>query len=304
MFIASSYKGILDVGAASISQKINRQNIKVSVLLPDYLNYRLHSKWTDWFIQSSLGATKKINRDFVPFAVFEMLVFWNKQFSPGLAHLLGKFENLNLKTISVFIFIISLMVFYLLRRKKKVSIAYCIATTGFFGMLINLILIFSFQIFYGYLYHTIGILISIFMSGIAAGSIFINQKLKKINNLIRLFLRLEAAIMLLSFVLALIITKLSGYLQYVPLFFMFICFFPGFLLGLQFPLAGKIYSEEKEEEGRVAGLLYFSDLIGGWLAGIFGGIILVPVLGLFKTCMVIVIFKMSSLLLLSLKKNL
>jgi spermidine synthase len=85
---------------------------------------------------------------------------------------------------------------------------------------------------------------------------------------------------------------------------MFICFFPGFLLGLQFPLAGKIYSEEKEEEGRVAGLLYFSDLIGGWLAGIFGGIILVPVLGLFKTCMVIVIFKMSSLLLLSLKKNL
>ena len=50
--------------------------------------------------------------------------------------------------------------------------------------------------------------------------------------------------------------------------------------------------------GFTSGLLYFSDLIGGWLAGVVGAVVFLPILGLINTCIVIVMFKLSSLLLL------
>jgi predicted membrane-bound spermidine synthase len=80
-------------------------------------------------------------------------------------------------------------------------------------------------------------------------------------------------------------------------------FIPGFLTGLEFPLANKIYLKKQDMIGSTTGTLYFSDLIGGWLAGIFGGIIYLPILGLFNTCVVIVIFKLSTLILLMFLKR-
>ena len=43
-----------------------------------------------------------------------------------------------------------------------------------------------------------------------------------------------------------------------------------------------------------AGLLYGADLFGGWIGGIVGGVILLPVLGLSGACMVVVMLKLSS----------
>ena len=72
----------------------------------------------------------------------------------------------------------------------------------------------------------------------------------------------------------------------------------GFFVGLEFPLAAKLYLGKSGQIGRTSGLLYGADLLGGWLAGILGGIIFLPVLGLFNTCMVVVMLKVSSLFLL------
>jgi spermidine synthase len=85
--------------------------------------------------------------------------------------------------------------------------------------------------------------------------------------------------------------------------YLWIFFVPGFLLGIQFPLASKIYIKGKEEEGEAAGVLYAADLIGGCVAGILGGIVFLPVLGLVGTCLVMVILKVSSLVLLLVERR-
>jgi predicted membrane-bound spermidine synthase len=86
---------------------------------------------------------------------------------------------------------------------------------------------------------------------------------------------------------------------YVILFFI-----SGFLTGWEFPLASEIYLAKKENIGLAAGSLYSADLLGGWFAGILGGIVFLPILGLFNTCMVIVLVKLSSVgLLLSFRKK-
>jgi len=46
------------------------------------------------------------------------------------------------------------------------------------------------------------------------------------------------------------------------------------------------------------GLLYGADLAGGWLGGLLGGVLLLPVLGLIQTCTAVALLKMMSLLIL------
>lgn len=300
IFLASSDKEMLGVNPDEMGERINQRNIKTNLLTRDYLEYRLNKKCLDWFRQSCSGATKKINKDFLPFAVFEMLIFWNKQFSVKLAHFLEFFEGLSLKPMLAVVFIITSILFFLFSRNsklKRLTIAYSIATTGFFGMLINLILIFSFQIIYGYLYYYIGILISIFMSGIAIGSILVTNNLERIKDNRRLFIKVEAMILVFSYLLAMMINSFSHYLHNYLVIFIIIFFIPGFLMGLEFPLASRIYLQDKENIGRISGLLYAADLLGGCVAGILGGIIFLPILGLFNSCMVIIMFKLSSFLL-------
>jgi spermidine synthase len=300
IFLASGDKNIFKVSASLIAQKINQKNIQTKLLIPDYLNYRLDKRWIVWFQQSMQGSTVKTNHDLMPFAVFKMLIFWNRQFSPRLGAILEYFENLDLKKIALFVLVITILLFYIFNLKKtraKLSIAYSIATTGFFGMLSSLMLIFGFQVFYGYLYHRIGILMSIFMAGIALGSIWMTSRLGKINRGLRLFMQLEAMIAIFSFILAGIIIK--GRINFTMFFFI-----SGLFLGLEFPLAGKIYLGKNGQIGLVSGLLYCADLMGGWVAGILAGMVFLPVLGILNTCVVIAIFKLSSLiLLLATKRN-
>ncbi len=301
IFLASSSNEISKVTPDIITRKISQQHIQADILVPAYLDYRLNKASLEWFNYSWRDATKKTNLDLRPLAVFEMLIFWNKQFSVKITRLLELFKSLDLKIIFILLFIITLLIFYAFKRKPNLSrlnIVYSIATTGFFGMLMNLILIFSFQVFYGYLYHRIGLLISIFMAGIALGSFLITRRSEDARSDLRLFIKLEMIIAIFSFLLAGIMTRFLGNLH-SSLIFIGLFFIPGFLVGLEFPLASRIYLRDNKQIGHVSGLLYGADLLGGWFAGILGGIVLLPVLGLFNSCMIIVMLKLSSLFLLT-----
>jgi len=71
-------------------------------------------------------------------------------------------------------------------------------------------------------------------------------------------------------------------------------FVSGALIGGEFPLANQIYLKSSLSLGKSVGIIYASDLLGGWLAGIVGGVVLLPILGLLETCIFVVIMKLSS----------
>ena len=306
IFLASTSGRIMEVTPDLISHRISERNLKTNILAPSYIDYRLNKKWLDSFMQNSRHATRAVNQDLKPIAVFEMLKFSNKKFSDNLVQILGYLQNITLGRVFIIVFMITLLFFLIFYRKpklRKLNITYSIATTGFFGMLMNLALIFCFQVFYGYLYHRIGILISVFMAGIALGSIFMTAVLEKIKNALKLFMVLEFLIILFSYLVAFTITSGIPASVYTGFIFTLLFFVSGLLMGLEFPLASKIYSRDREAVGEVSGMLYAADLTGGWLAGIMGGIILLPILGFFNTCMVIIMFKLSSLALLIFVKS-
>jgi len=75
-------------------------------------------------------------------------------------------------------------------------------------------------------------------------------------------------------------------------------FLSGVLVGAQFPLANRAYLKISGDLGGTAAWLYSADLMGGWLGGMIGAVVLLPVLGLLQTAVVIVFLKICSLILL------
>ncbi|MFH0826508.1 MAG: hypothetical protein V1923_01270, partial [Candidatus Omnitrophota bacterium] len=302
IFLASESRDIMDVSASLISRKISEMDLDTNLLVPDYLEYRLSSRRLDWFQDQLAGSTKEANRDLRPIAVFETLALWNEKFSPGLAGLLSSLKGINLFWISLFALAVSLLIFSIFKGfvKEKILMTYSIATTGFFGMLATLILIFSFQIFYGYLYQWIGLLMSLFMAGAAWGSMVMVKKMKKNDFALSLFMKCDLLIILFCAGMGLVVLKAPLVLTNVSPVFVILFLLAGFLVGLEFPLASKIYLGKGQEVGSVLGILYSADLLGGWVAGMLGGIVLIPVLGVWNTCMALLILKTSSFLWLTL----
>jgi spermidine synthase len=217
------------------------------------------------------------------------------------------FETLNLKRVGILMGGIFSALLLFMTIRKRASTTFCvslaIATTGFAGMMFDLLIVFSFQILYGYVYSIIGMLVASFMAGTGLGGAVTTLIHKQRRTNVRLFLLFETAIILFAALLPLLSTDLVPELVRTPsgtvesLFF-FLCFAGGFSVGAQFPLAGKLLPEGAGKTAEYAGTLYASDLLGGFIGGVIGGAILLPVLGLTRVCMVVVIFKMVSLLLL------
>jgi spermidine synthase len=85
--------------------------------------------------------------------------------------------------------------------------------------------------------------------------------------------------------------------------FLVISFVCGLLIGSQFPLANKLYLRNSTSLSKTAGLLYASDLLGGWFGGIAGAVVLLPVLGLVGTGITVALLKLTSFIVITTQPN-
>ncbi|MCD5401125.1 spermine synthase [candidate division NPL-UPA2 bacterium] len=309
LYLSSMSRDISLIEETQLIQRLKERNLKVSILIPRRIEERLHPGWRDWFLESLEGSTRRINKDFQPIGLFYSIAHWNALFSPYLRGLFRWFGKINLPFFLMLLFIFTVVLLGRRSKTTNIGIPMCITTTGFAGMLFELVLIFAFQALYGYVFHWLGLLVAAFMAGIVVGGAAMTSLLARIKQDLTFFIKLEVAIILFSGMLPLIFLFFHPYLGRPAVFillqvaFLVLSLLSGLLVGAQFPLANKIYltqgtRAQRPNLSRTAGLLYGADLFGGWLGGIVGGVILLPVLGLFGTCMVVVMLKVSSLIIL------
>jgi spermidine synthase len=306
LYLASDSDFPETISYNEISKRFEERKIKASLITRNYIEYRLNERWLKWFQQSMGGRKIHINSDFHPLAVFFNLSYWNSLFSPYLTEVFKWYERSSLTLSVTKIILITLILATLFIRMPHLSrhsITYSIFTTGLTGMIFNLAIIFAFQTLYGYLYHQIGLLIAIFMFGIASGSLLITKRLDRIKKDSLLFLKTEMAIILFSILFPFVFLVPSHNLENKVVYFilygavLIMSFLSGMSIGLQFPLANKIYLSSfmgKGMLGETAGLLYAADLLGGFFGGLSGGILLLPILGLKETCFIMAMLKISS----------
>jgi len=309
LYLASDSDQLKRVTTEEVAKRLEERKIKTDLFTTGYIQYRLHQRWLKWFLKSMEGRQVHLNSDFRPLGVFFNLSYWNALFSPHLTGLFRWFEGFSLRITILLMAVLTLLLAVMFLKRpytSRYSVPYAIFTTGLTGMIFDLAIIFTFQTLYGYLYYQIGLLVTVFMAGVALSSLWVTQRLDRIKKDSSLFLATELSIALFSLLLPFVFSIPSQYLEktaiYILLYTLFLTmsFVSGVLVGFQFPLANKIYLSATSREGtfgQAAGLLYGADLFGGFFGGLFGGVLLLPILGLKESCFMMAIIKISSFLL-------
>ena len=312
LFLLSNSREILTLDTAQVSERLEQRKIKSGLIIPWYIEEKLHQGWQGWFDDFIAGSSLIINSDFHPIGVFYSIAYWNTLNAPSLRPLFRQLEQVDIRSI-VLIFVPFLILFSMLRFKKHpslpVGITFSIFSTGFAGMIFDLMLIFTFQSIYGHVFSWIGLLIAAFMAGAACGSMLISNLMDRIKDPFKFFSRIELAILGFSLGCLLIIYipelfpggQVAATL--IKLIFLLISFISGLLISSQFPLANKLYLLNNASLTKTAGLLYAADLLGGWFGGMVGAVLLLPVLGLVGTCITVGLLKLTSFILLKAQPN-
>jgi spermidine synthase len=308
LFLSSDSRDVSSIDMMQIVNRLEERDITAEVLVPWHIERKLHDGWHHWFRDFIDGSSQKINYDFKPSALFYSLTHWNALYSPDFGRLFKQFERINIKNIFLLLGI-SLLVYLFIRsrnrRYHRTCVPIAIVTTGFAGMIFSLIIIFAFQSVYGYVFSWIGLIVAFFMAGAAAGAMLITNALARIKSGVRVFKRIEVAIICFAVGLPFILFVVNLYsesqsaLVFFRILFLILSFISGLLVGSQFPLANKLYLKNGADLSRTGGLLYASDLLGGWLGGIIGAVVLLPVLGLTGTCITIALLKIVSFIIIT-----
>lgn len=281
--------------------RLNQESIKTKLLNKFHLEYRLHPRWLKWF-QSSLSDYTKIRKNFdlLPSGTFYSIAYWNTIFSPRMEGLFRILDKINYRFLLIGLIFFGLGIFIIKRfifKLKKWSIGFAIGSTGFVGMSFDLIFIYAYQSFYGFVFSHLALLVTTFMTGLTLGGWQMTKRLKTLKNDWRTFSKIELALTGFCFITlaSLLYLNRSPMLKLSFVFFL-LSILSGYLVGLEFPLANKIYSSAKTYT-QAAGMLYALDLFGAWGAALVISIALVPVIGIIKTCLLLACLKAISLIL-------
>jgi len=257
-----------------------------------------------------------VNQDLRPSGLLYGLFYWNELFSPGFSGYFEFLERMSLPLLGAILIGLTLVLVVVRRLSRWVSIGHwssiighwplssvpiVIVTTGFAGMAFDLLVIFAFQAFYGYVYQQIGLLVTAFMAGISLGGLVMTRRVERVEKGRSLLLRLEGAIaacwLLFPVVLAVLYAQAGrpGVSTAVGPILLILNALAGFLVGMEFPLASKMYRRVSLSE--TAGILYASDLLGAFLGSLLVSVMLLPALGVLETCLLVVVLKLGSLVL-------
>ncbi len=304
-YVAGRGPELREVDAGELVARMQDRDLNVTSLIPAQICYRFLPRWKSVYQSSVERVEAEPATDFHPVIVFHGLSYWNALYTPPA--LRGGLEGLRrLSPCTLLLVAVGLLgAFGMLRwlspgRAMRTGIGAVVLLTGFGGMVLQLVLIFSYQVVYGYVYHQIALLVTAFMVGAGVGGALMVRLLPRLRRRLGALLSLEAGVAGFGLLLpaAIFLLKPAAHagggetlLQSVYLVLSAGC---GFLVGAEFPLCNRFYLAAARDMGQTAGLLYACDLVGGWAGGIVGGVFLLPVLGLWATCFSVIMFKALS----------
>ncbi|HUU30652.1 MAG TPA: hypothetical protein VMY69_00970, partial [Phycisphaerae bacterium] len=173
-----------------------------------------------------------------------------------------------------------------------------VGTTGFAAMALEMILLYTFQVLYGYVYSMIGAVVGLFMFGLVLGSAAMNRHLRRANERpgLRTLVALDLALTVFAagLVMGLGALRASAAEWPVQAATFALVAVTGILTGLVFPLAASVALENRPSVGRAAGAVAAADYTGACLGALGTGVLLVPILGVTGACLIVAATKAFS----------
>ncbi len=261
-FLASD--GNLDI---HIAHMIGRTEIKTLYVNKYYLDDALLEQRSE-FILSNITGSAVVNRDFTPVSYYRQLLLW-----------LSYFE------LNYWIIIPAALLILILLLWKLNPITLGIFTGGLAASSLEIILLLAFQVIYGFVYQMLGIIIAVFMAGLAVGSLYRRRFIGDAG--INAYIAVQLAIGLLSCALPfllLMIRSATLSIGVLHLAFLLPTFVIALLIGMEFSTASHL---QKGTAAAAASELYGVDLIGSAVGALLVTAILIPLLGIIRVSFVI-----------------
>jgi len=311
-FIACNKKGVLTYDYKILAQRVRQRGMELKYVREYYLSSRLSPQRIAYMENALKAGSIKINYDFFPSAYFYNIIFWASYFRDSyFARTFEFFNNANSRKavfpiFSIF-FLTGLTCLFLRRNRQRLMLA-AVATSGFSQIAFQVIILFSFQAIYGYLFYKLGIILASFMLGLAAGAYAFIKIIPENKKNMRQLIWIETAISLYALSLPLIFFWLAGAgINYAfglgaNAIFPLLSAIAGFTGALAFLMANKIYVSGNETAafGRLSGVSYGIDLLGSSLGAILLSLFLIPIFGIPLTCVLLAFLNFLVLILVSL----
>jgi spermidine synthase len=279
-----------------LAQRLAEREVETRWVNASYLEYIFT---TDRFTltTSSLRDISpiRLNRDLQPICYYYDMVLWLTRFYSNLRGLFYTASLLNLWWLPVPLLIIVVMVW----RFRSYAVPTVIGLTGFVEMTTQIVVLLAFQALRGHVYHGVALITAAFMVGIALGGATMNRLLSRGLEQVRIghrgiFVSLQGAIFIYALSLPSLLIAANA-LPLPDLLFPFLALLAGFLGGMEFPLAVHL---TKGSVGRVAGLIYGTDLVGACFGALLASVLLIPILGIPQTCYALAMSALVGLILL------
>jgi spermidine synthase len=348
-YFACNKDGVITLNIEILMERYRKSQVK-SDYFSEHLFYTLLQPEQVKFIEGQLSQRSDllVNTDIRPVTYFLNLVLWDSLTGGRLHGLFHGLKDVKLQwfLIPIVIVLAGRIIYVVLRqfrlninqpesveefnpyytKQLKTNCLIALATTGFAGIALEIVLLYAFQNIYGYIYERMGVIVAVFMVGLALGGYFMNQIIKKIRSpkpvldfdrgseiqnhylppigvdsyhWIKILLIMQGIIGFYALLLPFLIHALYHYSALAEVGLTCFIGIAGILTGLEFPLVNKIFMQSNKDMTVSAGVTYSADHIGAILGAILTGVILLPLLGIFCTCLTLAVLNTSSLALIA-----
>jgi len=229
------------------------------------------------YLNELVDRTIRVNTDLNPYLMRLVYKDWFYKFSSSPKGFIAALLILS----AIYLFFISAPEFTLF-------------TTGCMTMGSEILVIFVFQIFYGYIYLQIGLIVTIFLAGLLPGA-WLGHRYKLSGR--RMLILTDAGLILLSGIFILILWW-AGDGIHMTFFFAF-GFFVSVICGFQFPLALSLKGSTSPAVVKV----FSADLIGAAFGSLITSALLIPYCGILWTATGLAGLKLLSMAVLIKRKH-
>ena len=246
----------------NITGKIEEKGIENRYVNSYYLNDSL-LKDRSIFFMNQLDKDAGVNRDFEPSAYFHQISSWLSYYQFNMW---------------VFGGIILIVMLFLMSRLNLIQAG--MFTGGFAASSLEVILLITFQIIYGYVYLMSGVIIAVFMGGLTLGALTGRRIVKAVGS--ASYSGNQLAIGLFALLLPLVINAvkpITGYPFIVHIIFFILTIVISFLVGALFSIGSHI---QKGGVPAVTSGIYSADLAGSAFGALIVSVFLIPLIGLVK----------------------
>ena len=308
-FFCANSPGILTKQPETLVARLRQRKLDLLYVQDHYILWDLSPLRQESFMAMIEQADEnQENSDLNPRAYSYNLLLWGSHYSPMIAK---TFAALSKRTIwlgmLLFCFVVAVASFAKGFRSgasqiPRTRILYSVTVFGLTGISLEILIVFSFQVFFGYLYYQIGILLALFMVGLAMGSFTFSYYPRSKPLHMRTLVIFQFALACFCLGLAFMLVHFPDWLSFGDHSFLYrqtfsvVTLVAGFLGGAHFPLANRILLEEQPQVGPTAGLVYGVDLLGSFLGCLLVGLVFIPAMGILQSLGILALLNMTAIL--------